>query len=39
MREAHDGAVGWQRAQANVPDGYDWPAYVTKLTALADRFG
>lgn len=38
MREQHDGAVGWQRGNSNVPDGYDWPAYVDKLTALADRF-
>jgi hypothetical protein len=38
MRELHDGAVGWQRDNSNVPDGYDWPAYVTKLTALADGF-
>lgn len=38
MREAHDGAIGWQRAHSNVPDDYDWPAYVTKLTALADGF-
>jgi uncharacterized damage-inducible protein DinB len=38
MRELHDGAIGWQRDNTNVPDGYDWPAYVTKLTELADRF-
>jgi uncharacterized damage-inducible protein DinB len=38
MREQHDGAVGWQQGKSNVPDGYDWPAYVAKLTALADRF-
>ncbi|HEX7104506.1 MAG TPA: DinB family protein [Acidothermaceae bacterium] len=38
MREMHDGAVGWQRKNVSVPDEYDWPAYVTKLTALADRF-
>lgn len=38
MREQHDGAVGWQRGNSNVPDGYDWPAYVDKLTTLADRF-
>jgi uncharacterized damage-inducible protein DinB len=38
MREQHDGAVGWQQGNSNVPDGYDWPAYVDKLTALADRF-
>lgn len=38
MREMHDGAVGWQRNNVSVPDDYDWRAYVTKLTALADRF-
>jgi uncharacterized damage-inducible protein DinB len=38
MREQHDGAIGWQRENANVPDDYDWPGYVTKLTKLADRF-
>jgi uncharacterized damage-inducible protein DinB len=37
MREQHDGAVGWQRANSNVPD-HDWPAYVVKLTRLAERF-
>ncbi|WP_229401979.1 DinB family protein [Micromonospora okii] len=39
MREQHDGAVGLRREKPNVPDAYDWPAYVTKLTKLADRFG
>ena len=39
MREQYDGATGWQRDNTNVPDGYDWSAYVGKLTALADRFG
>jgi uncharacterized damage-inducible protein DinB len=38
MRESDDGAVGLQRKNTNVPDSYDWPAYVGKLTALADRF-
>jgi uncharacterized damage-inducible protein DinB len=38
MREQHDLAVGWQPANTNIPDAYDWPAYVTKLTELADRF-
>lgn len=38
MREAHDGAIGWQPANSNIPDDYDWPAYVAKLTALADRY-
>ncbi|GAB3973870.1 DinB family protein [Plantactinospora veratri] len=39
MREQHDRAIGLRRANTNVPDDYDWPAYVTKLTKLADRFG
>jgi uncharacterized damage-inducible protein DinB len=38
MREQHDGAIGWQAANTNVPDGYDWVAYVARLTALADRY-
>jgi uncharacterized damage-inducible protein DinB len=38
MREIHDGAIGWQRESTNVPDDYDWPAYVAKLTGIADRF-
>jgi uncharacterized damage-inducible protein DinB len=38
MREQHDMAIGWQRENSNVPYGYDWPAYVAKLTSLADRF-
>jgi uncharacterized damage-inducible protein DinB len=39
MREQHDGAIGLRRDNTNVPDGYDWPAYVGRLTELADRFG
>ncbi|GAB3332124.1 DinB family protein [Micromonospora halotolerans] len=39
MREQHDAAIGLRRESSNIPDGYDWPAYVTKLTKLADRFG
>ncbi|MEO3816792.1 DinB family protein [Plantactinospora sp. B24E8] len=38
MREQHDMAVGLRRENANIPDDYDWPAYVSKLTKLADRF-
>jgi uncharacterized damage-inducible protein DinB len=38
MREQHDGATGWQPQNTNVPDSYDWPAYVAKLTSLADLF-
>jgi len=37
MREEHDRAVGWRRDNTNVPNDYDWPAYVARLTALADR--
>jgi uncharacterized damage-inducible protein DinB len=38
MRELHDEAIGWQPESTNIPGGYDWPAYVAKLTGLADRF-
>ncbi|MFC0006164.1 DinB family protein [Micromonospora siamensis] len=38
VREQRDGAVGWQGANGSLPDGYDWPAYVARLTKLADRF-
>lgn len=38
MREEIDAAIGCQPGNTNIPDGYDWPAYVGKLTALADRF-
>ncbi|MEV0810568.1 DinB family protein [Micromonospora sp. NPDC050200] len=38
MREQHDGAIGVRREKTNVPHDHDWPAYVTKLTKLADQF-
>ena len=38
LREQVDGSVGWRQPGDNVPDGYDWPAYVAKLTGLAERF-
>ncbi|MEV4641868.1 DinB family protein [Actinoplanes sp. NPDC049548] len=38
MREQHDNAIGLRRENTNVPDDVDWPAYVAKLTKLADRF-
>lgn len=38
MREQHDGAIGWQRENTNIPHEHDWPAYVAKLTKIADRF-
>src|SRR3954451_9251422 len=39
LRETHDGAIGWQRNNTNVPAKYDWPAYVARLTGIADEFG
>jgi uncharacterized damage-inducible protein DinB len=38
MREQHDNAIGLLPRNTNIPDGYDWSAYVTRLTELADRF-
>lgn len=38
LREQHDQVVGWQEGNSNIPDDYDWPAYVAKLTKLADGF-
>ncbi|TQL66368.1 uncharacterized protein DUF664 [Nocardioides albertanoniae] len=38
LREAADGAVGWRGSGDNIPSEIDWPAYVAKLNALADRF-
>jgi uncharacterized damage-inducible protein DinB len=38
MREEHDATIGCQPGSTNIPDGYDWQAYVAKLTALADQF-
>jgi uncharacterized damage-inducible protein DinB len=38
LREQHDTAVGLRRENTNIPVDYDWPAYVAKLTKLADRF-
>jgi uncharacterized damage-inducible protein DinB len=37
MREQIDGKVGWDRQNSNIPQGYDWPAYVARLVRLADR--
>ena len=39
MREQHDSAIGLRLENTNLPEDYDWPAYVTKLTKLADQFG
>ena len=38
LREMVDGSVGMREAGDNVPQDVDWPSYVTKLVALADRF-
>jgi uncharacterized damage-inducible protein DinB len=38
LREEVDGAVGWRKPGDNVPSEYDWPAYVAKLTEIANRF-
>jgi uncharacterized damage-inducible protein DinB len=38
MREQHDRTIGLRRENAGVPDDYDWQAYTTKLTTIADRF-
>ncbi|WP_431916097.1 DinB family protein [Micromonospora wenchangensis] len=38
LREQHDATVGWRRENPQVIDDQQWPAYVAKLTALADRF-
>lgn len=37
LREHIDGAVGMRTDATNIPDT-DWPAYVAKLQALADRY-
>ncbi|MEV4498115.1 DinB family protein [Micromonospora arborensis] len=39
MREQHDTTIGLRRESTIIPDDYDWPEYVAKLTKLADRFG
>lgn len=38
LREQVDGSVGWREPGDNVPDGYDWPGYVARLTRLAEAF-
>ncbi len=38
LREGVDGAVGLRADVSNLPDDEDWPAYVAKLTALAERY-
>ncbi len=38
MREQHDGLVGWQREDSNLPEDYDWAAHVARLEELANHF-
>jgi uncharacterized damage-inducible protein DinB len=38
LREQIDGAVGLGANVSNLPEQQDWPAYVAKLTDLAQRF-
>ena len=38
LREQLDGAAGLRAEFSNLPQQQDWPAYVAKLTALAERF-
>lgn len=38
LREEADGAAGMRAAARNLPDGFDWPAYVDRLTRIADGF-
>jgi uncharacterized damage-inducible protein DinB len=37
VRETIDGAVGRGATDRNIVEGYDWPAYVEKLEAIARR--
>ena len=38
LREEIDGAAGLRAEVTNLPEEQDWPAYVAKLSALAERF-
>lgn len=38
LREQIDRAAGLNTRNSNLPGDIDWPAYVAKLTALAERF-
>lgn len=38
LREELDGAAGLREDVSNLPGQQDWPAYVAKLTDLAERF-
>jgi hypothetical protein len=37
LREQIDGGIGMNTRNSNLPD-IDWPAYVGRLTALAERY-
>jgi hypothetical protein len=37
VREQIDGSTGLLRQASNLPNNADWPTYVAKLTALAER--
>jgi len=36
LREQIDGSAGLVASTTNLPDGIDWPAYVARLTGLAE---
>ncbi len=38
LREQLDGSVGLLPGHRNLPDPTDWPAYMGRLTAIANRF-
>lgn len=38
LREQIDGAAGLSATYTNLPGEADWPAYVRKLSAIAERF-
>ena len=38
LREQVDGAAGLVAGSPNLPEDQDWPAYVARLTDLAERF-
>lgn len=38
LREQADGAAGMRSTAMNLPDGFDWPAYVDRLTGIAEGF-
>ena len=38
LREQIDGSTGLLREASNLPSEMDWPAYVAKLAAIAEKF-